>query len=70
MHAICALITTPKLPFSLNVKACAKSSHHEYFAHAFTFGWFGDVCSVLSAQKFAILANRISTFYKVGIVGS
>ena len=70
MHNLCALITTPKLPFRQNVKACAQSSHHEDFAHALTFWWFGDVFSVLSAQKLAILVGWISTFYKVGIIGS
>jgi hypothetical protein len=64
MHAICALITTPKLPFSPNVKACAKSSHHEDFVHALTFGWFGDVFlfSVLSAQQLTIFGQSYINF--------
>jgi hypothetical protein len=65
MHAFCALITAPKLPFGQNVKAFAKSSHHENFAHDLTFGWFGNRFSVLSVQKSAVWADPISTFYKV-----
>jgi hypothetical protein len=69
MHAFCALVTTPKLPFCQNVKDASKSSHHEDLEAALTFGWFGDAFFVMNAQKSAILANSISTFYKVGIVG-
>jgi hypothetical protein len=62
MHTFSAIETQPKLPFLLNAKACAKSSLHENFAHAFTFGWFSDVFSVLSAQKLAMLVDLTSTF--------
>jgi hypothetical protein len=72
MQTFCALTMLPKLPFNLNVKASAKSSHsrHEDFVDALTFGKFGDAFSVLIAQKLAILVDPISTFHKVGIVGS
>jgi hypothetical protein len=35
-----------------------------------TFGWFGSALFVMSVQNLAILADLISTFYKLGIVGS
>ena len=57
---------TKTLPFG-NVKASAKSSHHEDFADVFTFGWFGGAFFIMGAQKSAILADPISTFYKVDI---
>ena len=63
------LITLPKQPYRPNVKAAAKSSHHEDFAEALTFGWFGGTFLSMSAQKLAILVDPISTFYKMGIVG-
>jgi hypothetical protein len=46
-----------------------KSSHHEDFGIVLIFVWFGDVFLSMSVQKLAILADLISTFYKVGIVG-
>ena len=52
------------------VKASAKSSHHEDCATVLTFGLFGSAFCVMNAQKSAFLADLLSTFYKVGIVGS
>ena len=46
-----------------------QSSHHENYRTVLTFGWFGGACLSMSAQKLAILADPIWTFYKVGIVG-
>jgi hypothetical protein len=60
----------PKLPCCPNVIPALKSSLHEDFEARLTFGWFGDVFLSMSVQKLAILADLISTFYKVGIVGS
>ena len=60
----------PKLPFCPNDEAFPKSSHHEDFGNVLTFGWFGDAFFVMSVQNFAILADPISTFYKLGIIGS
>jgi len=57
---------TKTLPFG-NVKASAKSSHHEDFADVLTFGWFGGAFFIMGAQKSAIMADPISTFYKVDI---
>ena len=62
------LITIPKLPFHPNIKACTK--YHEDFVHVFTFGWFGDAFLSMSMQNLANLADPMSTFYKVGIVGT
>jgi hypothetical protein len=61
MHTFCALKMQPKLPFhpSASVKACTKSSHHDVFVYALSFGWLGDVFSVLIVQKLAILADLI-----------
>jgi hypothetical protein len=36
----------------------------------FYFGWFGDAFFVMSAHKLAILAGRLTTFYKVDTFGS
>jgi hypothetical protein len=44
-------------------------SHYEDFAGALTFGWFGGAFLCTSMHKLAILADPISTFYNVGIVG-
>ena len=69
MHTFCALETQPKLPFCPYVKEMPKSSHHEDFGISLTFGWFGYAFFVMSAQNSAILADPLSTFYKLGIVG-
>ncbi len=66
---MCTQNTTKTLPFG-NVNASAKSSHHEDFADVLTFGWFGDAFFIISAQKLVILADQVSTFYKVDMVGS
>jgi hypothetical protein len=66
LHAFTA---TKTLPFH-NVKALPKSSHHEDFGIALTFGWFGDAFLSTSVQKSAIFADLMATFYKIGIVGS
>jgi len=66
LHTFTATKTSP----FHNVKTCAKSSHHEDFAHALIFGWFGDAFLSTSVQKLAILADPILTFYKVGIIAS
>ncbi len=68
-HLLHACTATHSFPYG-NVKACAKSSHHEDLAHALTFGWFGDAFVSTSVQNLANLANPILTFYKVGIIGS
>ena len=67
MRTFCALITTPKLPFRLNDKACETSSWHEDVSHALTFGWFGDAFFVMNVQNLAILAGIRSSFSKSGI---
>ena len=62
MHTFLHAFTATKtLPFH-NVK----SSHHENFGIALTFGWFGDAFLSTSMQKLTIFANPIATFYKVG----
>jgi hypothetical protein len=66
MHTLCIACTANKtLPFHM-----PKSSHHEDFGVALTFGWFGDAFLSTSLQNSAILAGPIYTFYKLGIVGS
>jgi hypothetical protein len=47
----------PKQPFHPKVKAAAKSSHHEDFAGALTFGWLRGAFLSMSVQKLAILAG-------------
>ena len=69
MHTFCTLKTQPNLPFCPNVKETPKSSLHEDFDVSLTFGWFGYAFFVMSAQKSAILADPIATFYKLGIIG-
>ena len=64
LHAFTAIHTFPYR----NVKEMPKSSQHEDFGIALTFGWFGDVFLSVSVQNLAILANSILTFYKVGVV--
>ena len=66
MHTLCIACTANKtLPFHM-----PKSSHHEDFGVALTFGWFGDAFLSTSVLKLAILADPILAFYKVGIIGS
>jgi hypothetical protein len=57
-----------KIPFRPNAKTTSKSSHHEDYDIALTFVWFGGAFLSMIAQKLAILANPISTCYKVDIV--
>ncbi len=59
----------PKLTFRPNFKECTKSSQYDGFVHVSTFGLIGDAFFVMSEQKLAILADRISAFYKVVIIG-
>ena len=66
---MCTQNATKTLLFH-NVKALPKSSHHEDFGGVLTFGWFGYACFVMSAQNLANLADPISTFYILGVVGS
>jgi len=56
-HFLSAQNATKTLSFG-NIKASAKSSHHEDFAHVLIFGWFGNVFFVMSVQKLAILVGR------------
>jgi hypothetical protein len=60
--------TKTAIPF--NVKTVPQSSHHGDLGIVLTFfGWFDGAFLSMSAQKSAILANPISTIYKVGMVG-
>ena len=68
-HFLHAFTVIHTFPYRI-VKAMSKSSQHEDFGIALTFGWFGDVFLYMSVQNLAILAYPILTFCKVGIVGS
>ena len=60
---------TKTLPFR-NVKTAPKSMSVGNYGNALTCGWFSEAFLAISAQKLATLADLISTFYKVGTVGS
>ena len=60
---------TKTFPFG-NVKTAPKSMSVGNYGNALTCGWFSEAFLAICAQKSATLADLISTFYKVGTVGS